>query len=82
MLGSCLKAHRSISNSVRPGGLPLSWIPNLDFLSLMLFSIFVPAVPSDRNNSVSEFLLLISYYSSSRPVTQSSHSVQRPKLGD
>jgi hypothetical protein len=55
MLGFCLQAHHSISKA--PGG-PLD--PNLDqsldLLSLRFFSIFVPEVPSDRNNSESELL--------------------------
>lgn len=59
MLGTCLPAHYCINNVVRPSCVPLSWIPIwachwTSFLSG--FSIFVPAVPSDRNNSRSELM--------------------------
>ena len=44
MPGSCLQAHHSTSNSVRPLSLPLSWIPvwacHGTSFSLMLFSFF------------------------------------------
>ena len=61
MLGSCLQSHHSISKSqaLEP---PLELDPNLGWLLghlfLRLFSIFVPAVPSDRNNSGSEVLTM------------------------
>ena len=61
MLGPFLWVLHSLSNSVRPWDLPLSWIPflglSLDLLFLRLLSISIPVILSDRNNYGSELWL-------------------------
>jgi hypothetical protein len=61
MLGYCLQAHHSISNSVRPWSISPHEIDpksgrSLDYLSLSVISIFVPAVLLDSSSSGSENL--------------------------
>ena len=57
MLGSCLEIHHSISQALElPPEMDDKLGHSLDLSSLSLFSIFVPAVLLDRNNSGSEFL--------------------------
>ena len=54
MIGPFLWAHHSLSTSVRPWGLPFSWIPIWTCHCISFSSgsspFFVPAVLSDRNN--------------------------------
>jgi hypothetical protein len=61
MIGPFLWVLHSLSNSVRPWDLPLSWILLwacwLDLLFLRLFSISIPIILSDRNNYGSEMWL-------------------------
>jgi hypothetical protein len=61
MIGPCLWAFHSLSNSVRPWDLPLSWILLWaccwTFFLLRLLSISIPVILSDRKNCGSELWL-------------------------
>jgi hypothetical protein len=62
MLYFCWQAHHNISRQCQGSQPPCELDHNLglslELLSVMLFSIFVPEVPSDRNNSESEVLTM------------------------